>query len=242
MFPGHACIEIFLCWSPKCMNKLKTEGKVMDMEIIFDQCWFGVIVAGPIRNVVFFNYFAKVRIADISEIRCRKSKKKITFFMKIWPLSLLLSPQEWHHVGCRWRLRPGRHNGRSPPCGGTAPQAYGQPVEQSAVLNLKPEPATHLQVFSILSNRNTHSCNSYWTATTRRNFLPFSVTLADPHHNSLFIFSFSCPQEIWKRTGRVMNSCLLASLCLCGENKPTIKNQWYWHLTEAGINVLSRLP
>lgn len=148
-----------------------------------------------------------------SEVHCRKSNKKIIFpwtsSMKMWPLSLLLSPQEWHHVGCRWRLRPGRHDGCGPPCGGTAPQAYGQPVEQSAVLNLKPEPATHLQVFPILSNRNTHTCNSYWTATTGRNFLSLSVTLADPHHNSFFIFSFSSPQEIWKR-GWVMNVCLLA--------------------------------
>lgn len=160
---------------------------------------------------VFFITLPDLCIAGISEVHCRKSNKKIIFlwtsFMKMWPLSLLLSPQEWHHVGCRWRLRPGRHDGRGPPCGGTAPPAYGQPVEQSAVLNLKP---AHLQVFSTLSNRNTHTCNSYWTATTGRNFLSSSVTLADPHHNSPFIFSFSCPQEIFKRTGWVMNNCLLA--------------------------------
>ena len=94
---------------------------------------------------------------------------------------LAVASQDWHHVGCRWRLRLGWHDGRGAPCGGAAPQAYGQPVEQSAVLNLDPEPAVHAQVCLILPCRSTHTCGFYWTEPWQK--MSLAVSLTDPCHS-----------------------------------------------------------
>lgn len=114
----------------------------------------------------------------------RTSNKKFDFFFPSWNHCVSLSAddcQDWHHVGCRWRLRLGWHDGRGTPCGGAASQAYGQPVEQSAVLNLDPEPAVHIEVCLILTCRSTHTCGFSWTQPWQK--MSLSVTLTDPHHS-----------------------------------------------------------
>ena len=139
-----------------------------------------------------------------------------TSFMTMWPASLLSSCQEWHHVGCRGRLRPGGHDGRGAPCGGAAPQANGQPVEQSAVLNLHtPSGLLHLilQKHPQLQPQRNVSC-------VHRLLWQIHITM---------YFSFSSPQgfSVRRRSGHISVHLLK---CLCWERKPTIRNQCYRHL------------
>lgn len=148
---------------------------------------------------------------------------------KVFPVNvpLLSSCQERQHVGCRWRLWPGGHDGCGTSCGGAAPQAHGQPVEQSAVLNL-------LRNFRSSSSYQTaaHTCNSL---SGLQDISCLSVLLPEQHYKSPFIFSFSCPHMFWKRTGPVMMSRPNASV----EAVDHFSRQCYLHLTVAGVNVLS---
>lgn len=146
--------------------------------------------------------------------------------MEVCHLSLLLSPQEWHHVGCWWRLWPGRHDGRGPPCGGAASQAYGQPVEQSTVLNLY--------------TRRSSSSNLTEVPT------PVSSTGLQPKQE------MSCHWSLWRIHITIhYSSSVLAACRSCGQEqtsrlfsvsieKVSLPSRvWYWHLTE---NVLYRSP
>lgn len=103
-----------------------------------------------------------------------------------WPSSLL-SCQGWRHVGSRWRLWSRGHHGCGSSCGGAAPQAYGQPVEQPAVLNQTPTPAARPEVISIwkhLRLQNQLDCNHCKSA-----------SLADLRRILLFRFLFNCVQN-----------------------------------------------